>query len=163
ARRIWAVSPVHGDLPRLEALHAHIDENFAEGDRLVYLGGFLGRGADVGGVVDALIAFRRAILARPNMFPIDIVYLRGQQEEMWHRLLQIQFAPNPKEVLPWMLQQGVGATLTAYGADPAEGILHCREGAVAITRWTNGLRAAVQRRPGHDNFMSAIRRAAYTD
>ena len=42
------------------------------------------------------------------MFPIDIVYLRGQQEEMWHRMLQIQFAPNPKEVLPWMLQQGVG-------------------------------------------------------
>lgn len=163
AARIWAVSPVHGDLPRLRALHAYVNEQFAEGDRLVYLGGFLGRGAEVTGVVDELIAFRRQILARPRMFPFDIVYLRGQQEEMWHKLLQLQFAPNPKEVLPWMLQQGVGATIAAYGGDPAEGIIRCREGAMAITRWTNGLRAKVQAKAGHANFLSAIRRAAYTD
>ena len=161
--RVWAVSPVHGDLPRLRALHAYIGEQFSAGDRIVYLGGFLGRGLEVAGVADELIAFRRQILARPNMFPFDIVYLRGQQEEMWHKLLQLQFAPNPKEVLPWMLQQGVGATIAAYGGDPAEGIIRCREGAMAITRWTNGLRAGVQAKPGHANLMSGIRRAAYTD
>ena len=143
ADRVWAVSPVHGDLPRLRTLHAYIDEQFAPGDRLVYLGGFLGRGPEVAGVVDELIAFRRRILARRNMFPFDVVYLRGQQEEMWHKLLQLQFAPNPKEVLPWMLQQGVGATIASYGGDPAEGIIRCREGAMAITRWTNGLRAKI--------------------
>jgi serine/threonine protein phosphatase 1 len=163
ARRIWAVSPVHGDMARLRALHAYIDEQFRDGDRLVYLGGLLGRGQDVAGVLDEAISFRRNILARRCMFPMDIVYLRGQQEEMWNKLLQLQFAPNPKEVLPWMLQQGVGTTISAYGGDPAEGIIRCREGALAITRWTNGLRNAMHTRAGHSQLMSELRRAAYTD
>jgi serine/threonine protein phosphatase 1 len=163
AGRVWAISPVHGDMARLRALHAYIEECFTPAtDRLVYLGGFLGRGPDVAGTVDEMITFRRNILARPYMFPEDIVYLRGQQEEMWSKLLQLQFAPNPREVLPWMLQQGVGPTISAYGGDPAEGIIHCREGAIAITRWTNSLRAAQQARPGHAALMTSIRRAAYT-
>lgn len=163
ARRIWAISPVHGDMPRLRAIQGYVAEQFRDGDRLIYLGGMLGRGSDVDGVVDELVSFRRKILARPNMFTSDIAYLRGQQEVMWQKLLQLQFAPNPKEVLPWMLQQGVGATITAYGGDPAEGIIRCREGALAITRWTNGLRAAMQARPGHFQLMAELRRAAYTD
>lgn len=163
AGRVWAISPVHGDLARLQALHGYIGEAFQPAtDRVVYLGGFLGRGPDVAGTVDEIIAFRRQILGRPCMFPDDFAYLRGQQEEMWAKLLQLQFAPNPREVLPWMLQQGVGPTITAYGGDPSEGIIRCREGAMAITRWTNSLRAAQQARPGHAALMSAIRRAAYT-
>ena len=34
-QRIWAVSPVHGDMARLRALHAFIEPQFAPGDRLV--------------------------------------------------------------------------------------------------------------------------------
>src|ERR1700754_2688082 len=97
SRRVWALSPVHGDMPRLRALHAHIEPLFDSGDRIVYLGGYLGRGPEVAGTIDELIAFRRNILARPRIFAYDIVYLRGQQEEMWQKLLQLQFAPNPKE------------------------------------------------------------------
>jgi hypothetical protein len=160
ARRVWAISPVHGDMTRLRALHAYIEPLFESGDRIVYLGGYLGRGPEVAGTVDELIAFRRHVIARPGLFAYDIVYLRGQQEEMWQKLLQLQFAPNPKEVLPWMLQHGVGATITAYGGDPAQGIIHCREGAMAITRWTNSLRAAMQAKPGHAALMSGTRRAA---
>src|ERR1044072_9885790 len=62
-----------------------------------------------------------------------------------------------------MLQQGVGATIAAYGGDPHQGIIHCRDGAMAITRWTNSLRAAMQAKPGHAALMSVTRRAAYTD
>jgi serine/threonine protein phosphatase 1 len=163
ASRIWAVAPVHGEAERLRAVHDYLAGQFQLGDRLVYLGGFLGRGPAVAGVVDELLRFRREILALPNMFNFDLAYLRGAQEEMWQKLLQLQFAPNPKEVLPWMLQQGVGATITAYGGDPAEGIIRCREGALAITRWTNSLRGAMQARPGHYQLMSIVRRAAYTD
>jgi serine/threonine protein phosphatase 1 len=163
ARRIWAISPVHGDAGRLRALHSYVAERFQDGDRLVYLGGMLGRGSDVAGVTDELVSFRRQILARPRMFTIDIAYLRGQQEVMWQKLLQLQFAPNPKEELPWMLEQGVGATITAYAGDPAEGIVRCREGALAITRWTSGLRAGMQARPGHYQLMAELRRAAFTD
>jgi len=163
SRRIWAISPVHGDMQRLRRIHAYIAERFQEGDRFVYLGGFLGRGADIVGTMDELLTFRRYILAQPRMFTADIAYLRGAQEEMWQKLLQLQFAPNPKEVLPWMLKQGVGATISAYGGDPRDGIVHCRDGALSITRWTNALRSQVQARPGHYPLLTSVRRAAYTD
>ncbi len=162
ATRIWAVAPVHGDALRLRDLHGHIAGRLELGDRLVYLGGFLGRGPDVAGTMDELIEFRRRFLARRWAFPFDIAYLRGQQEEIWTKLLQLQFAPNPREILAWMLEQGAGATIKAYGGDAAGGMVQCRSGALAITRWTNSLRAAMQARPGHFQLLSALRRAAYT-
>ena len=101
------------------------------GDRLVYLGNCLGHGAEVRGAIDELLGFRRQILARPGMFPFDIAYLRGAQEEMWQKLLQLQFAPNPREVLGWMLEHGVGATLSAYGGSIQQGIVAARDGPLA--------------------------------
>jgi len=163
SERVWAVASIHGEAVRLEALHRRLETRFTAGDRLAYLGNYLGRGGAVGAAVDALLDFRRRLLARPSMFAYDIAYLRGSQEEMWQKLLQLQFAPNPREVLGWMLDQGVGATLAAYGGDVRQGQSSAGDGARALTRWTGGLRAAMQARPGHYALMSALRRAAYTD
>ena len=162
ARRIWAVASIHGERDRLAGLHRVLAEAFEEGDRLVYLGNHLG-GADPIGTVEELLAFRRRMIARPRAFASDLVYLRGSLEEMWQKLLQLQFAPNPREVLDWTIRHGLGATLRAYGGSEGAGAAAARDGAVAITRWTQSLRAAMQARPGHANLMSALRRAALTD
>lgn len=162
-RRIWTVAAIHGEAARLEALHQALEQRFQAGDRLVYLGNYLGRGPAVTRTMDGLLAFRRALIARPGVFATDVAYLRGSQEEMWQKLLQLQFAPNPREVLDWMLAQGVGATLSAYGGEASQGASCAREGALALTKWTSGLRAAMQAHPGHYLLMSALRRAAYTD
>lgn len=162
-RRVWAVGAVHGEADRLAALHDAIGARFLPGDRLVYLGNMLGHGPDVRGTVDELLAFRRAILAMRGVIAEDVAYLRGGQEEMWQKLLQLQFAPNPAEVLQWMLGQGMGSTLAAYGGEPDQGIAAARDGAVSLTRWTNALRAAQRAAPGHDALFSALRRAAYTN
>lgn len=161
-RRVWAVAAVHGEAARLRALHDALAERFRVGDRLVYLGGMIGRGPAVGETIDELLYFRRAVLALPGMVANDVVFLRGAQEEMWHKLLQLQFAPDPGAVLRWMLDQGVCATLAAYGGDATRGFQAAREGAVALSRWTNGLRAAMRARPGHDAFAASWRRAALT-
>jgi serine/threonine protein phosphatase 1 len=163
ARRVWAVAAIHGEAARLARLHAALERRFAPGDRLVYLGNFLGRGPQIRETLDLLLDFRRWLLARPLSFAYDIAFLRGGQEEMWQKLLQIQFAPNPREVLGWMLNQGVGATLAAYGGDPRQAENAVREGALAVTRWSSGLRGAMQAQPGHYQLMAALRRAAYTD
>ncbi len=162
-RRIWAVAAIHGEAGRLDALQRALEPRFAAGDRLVYLGNYLGRSGSVVETVDLLLAFRRALIARPGMFAADVVYLRGSQEEMWQKLLQLQFAPNPREVLDWMLAQGVGATLAAYGGDALQGAACAREGALALTKWTSTLRAAMQAHAGHYLLMSALKQAAYTD
>ncbi|CAK0767396.1 Serine/threonine protein phosphatase [Azospirillaceae bacterium] len=161
-KRLWAVAAIHGELERVIALHAQIFQRFQPGDRLIYLGNYLGRGAKIIETINELLTFRRALLARPGMLADDVIYLRGSQEEMWQKLLQIQFAPNPAEVMQWMMRQGVDATLIAYGGHPDHGLAAAREGAMALTRWTNGLRSAIHALSGHDTLMTALRRAAYT-
>lgn len=160
--RVWAVASVHGEVARLKAAHEALTALFRPSDRLVYLGNYLGHGAQIRETLDELLRFRRELIAAPGMFASDVAYLRGSQEEMWQKLLQLQFAPNPREVLAWMLQNGVGTTLAAYGGDARQGMGAAREGALALTRWTNALRSAMQACPGHYALMSALRRAAYT-
>ena len=138
------MAAIHGEAERLARLQAALEQRFMPGDRLVYLGNFLGRGPQIRETLDLLLDFRRRLLARPLSFAYDIAYLRGGQEEMWQKLLQIQFAPNPREVLGWMLNQGVGATLAAYGGDPRQAEIAVRDGALAVTRWSSGLRSAMQ-------------------
>ncbi|MEQ8349030.1 MAG: hypothetical protein RIB84_25910 [Sneathiellaceae bacterium] len=162
-RRIWAVASIHGEAGRLAGLHRALGERVTAGDRLVYLGNFLGHGPDVPGVLDELLSFRREFLCLPGVEPEDIVYLRGQQEEMWRKLLQIQFASAPRDVFAWMLEHGMAATLDGYRIPAATARGAFAEGVVATSRWTRDAREAVRARPGHDLLLNAIRRAAYTE
>jgi len=162
-RRIWAIGSVHGEVERLREIHRIVLSQFEDGDRMVYLGNFMGRGRHVRATVDEILRARRKLLARPGMFVEDIVFLRGSQEEMWQKVMQLQFAPNPREVLPWVINQGVGATIQAYGGNLEEGLRAVRDGAVSITRWTNALRASLRNAPGHGELMSSLRRAALSD
>ena len=161
-RRIWAVAAIHGEAQRLVQLHRRLAPRLAKGDRLVYLGGYLGHGPDVAGTLDELVAFRRLFLSRPFAFVDDIAFLRGSQEEMWQKLLQLQFAPNPRDVLQWMLDHGLAATLQAYGGDVRQGQAAARDSALGITRWTGSLRAAVDTHPGHRQLLTGVKRYALT-
>ena len=156
-KRVWAVAAIHGEAERLATLHRTLEQRVVAGDRLVYLGNYLGHGPDVRATLDALLAFRRELIARPGMFAADVAYLRGSQEEMWQKLLQLQFAPNPREVFAWMIEHGAGATLSAYGGEIQQGFVCTRDGPLAITRWTSKLRTAMQAIPGHYALMSALR------
>ncbi len=161
-KRIWVIGSAHGEVEKLQTLHDEIGNLFQPGDRLVYLGNFIGIGEKVIETVNELLDFRRALLAMPGMLASDIVYLRGGQEEMWSKLLQIQFAPNPVEVMNWMLKQGTEPVLLAYRGNPQQGLSAARDGVMAMTRWTSLLRSEVRTRPGHETLFSALRRAAFT-
>ncbi len=160
--RIWAVAAIHGDAGRLAALHGQLIERLRADDQIVYLGNYLGRGADVRATVDELLRFRRLVMAHTCKDGEAIVFLRGAQEEMWQKLLQLQFATNPAQVLQWMAEQGVDATIRAYGGDIQEGFLAAREGILPLTRWTSSLREAMRQCDGHNSLLSALRHAAFT-
>jgi serine/threonine protein phosphatase 1 len=163
SRRVWAVASIHGEADRLVALHDRLAERLQPGDRVVYLGNVIGQGRQVLEAVDEVLRFRADVIAQPFGFAGDVAILRGAQEEMWQKLLELQFAPNPREVFAFMRGHGVDATIAAYGGDPRQGEAACREGPLAITRWTTGLRQHVNQRPGHTQFMATLRRAAFTD
>jgi serine/threonine protein phosphatase 1 len=163
AGRIWAIGAVHGDVRRLERLHDALADRVRLGDRIVYLGNMIGHGVAIKETVDELLRFRQAYLARPPfVHPDDILYLRGQQEEIWQKLQQLQFAINPLEVLRWAFAHGAEATLRAYGGDAETALACARGGAVALTRWAGSLRDAMRARPGHVSLMNGLHRSAFT-
>ncbi len=161
-RRVWAVASINGQRKALVALHDMLADRFRFGDRLVYLGNYLGDGEDPCGTLDELIAFRRAILALCGMAPGDIVFLRGSQEEMWHRLQQLHLAVDASDVLAWMLDQGISGAIESYGHSPEQGMQAAGRGTQALMAWTSRLRNAVHSRPGHDALMSQLKRACLT-
>jgi len=163
AARVWAVAAVHGEATRLAAIHDALGQRLRPGDRLVYLGNYLGHGPAIRETLDELIRFRREVIALPFMFAGDHVFLRGAQEEMWQKLLQLQFAADPREVLAWLLAHGAGATIAAYGGDVRRGESAARDSALTIMRWTSALREAMRAAPGHEPFFAALRRAVRTD
>lgn len=161
-RRIWAVPAIHGHADRLIALHDQLYEHIHPGDRIVYLGNMIGNGPLPRETLDELLTFRRLVLSIPGMHPDDFAYLRGQQEEMWEKLQQVQFSPSPQETLRWMLDNGMDAMLESYGIKPRSGLYAACEGVMALTRWTAGVRSTIRANPGHDIFQCQLRRAAFT-
>ena len=97
------------------------------------------------------------------MMPQDIVFLRGVQEEMWQKLLQLQLALDPPSVLTWMLRHGVATTIEAYGSSPQDGLAAAKGGTVLLSRWTGKLRETMARHGGHRELISSLKRACVTD
>jgi serine/threonine protein phosphatase 1 len=140
-----------------------VGSRLIDGDRIVYLGNYLGHGAAIIAAIDELLDFRRRVLSRRSAFCCDVVYLRGAQEEMWQKLLQLQFASNPGAVLDWMVRAGVEATVEGYGGDMRQGFAATRDGPRTITRWTLTLREAMNAVPGHTTLFTGLRHAALTE
>ncbi|MGM0422551.1 MAG: hypothetical protein ACQEQL_05575 [Pseudomonadota bacterium] len=162
--RLWVISALHGQTARLNSLHMLIWQNFQPGDKIVYLGNYLGSAGPQGNpdVIDSLILFKQAAMNEFSIDGNDVVFLRGVNEEMWQKLLQLQFANRPYNVLQWLLSQNIEGILNHYGTTGAEGLAACRGGINAITRWTNDLRTKLRARTGHDQFYQSLKRAAHS-
>lgn len=125
------------------------------------MGNYLGFGGAIFATISEMLRFRRTFLSiPPYMDEFDCVYLRGAQEEMWQKLLQLQFSNRAAEDLAWMLDRGVAATLEAYGGVAEEGFSQAAAGVVALTAWTGTLRDAMRFASGHEAVMNALKRAA---
>lgn len=164
AKRIWAVGAIHGELTALKKVHKQLISKFRRGDKLVYLGNYFGDSQKNKETYDEILNTRRAIMSLPEVFmPEDFVYLRGAREEMFFKLLQIHFAPNPVEVMEWLLQHGMGSSIAAYGENDNKARAIVRQGTMALTKWTNNIRRQIQSCPGHIELTNCLKRACLTD
>jgi serine/threonine protein phosphatase 1 len=162
--RIWAVGAIHGEIYKLEMLHDAIATRLKPGDCMVYLGNYMGYGYDVTEVLTEILRFRCWFMARPPfVHEDDFVMLRGAQEEMFQKLLQIQFAAHPQDLLDWMLHRGLEATLLAYGTDAAEGYKAAKEGTLGLTYWTTDIRRRLKAHAGQETLVTKLKRAAFTE
>lgn len=164
AKRIWAVGSIHGELEKLIQIHKILVSKFRRGDKLVYLGNYFGDSENNKATIDEILITRRRIMSLPELFmPEDFVYLRGAREEMFFKLLQLHFAPNPAPVMDWLLDHGMGSSIAAYGETEKTALAIVRQGTMALTKWTNGIRREIQRCPGHIELTNCLKRACLTE
>lgn len=161
-RNSWVIGSIHSDIDKLISLHDNLLERFSPGDRLVYTGNYTGYGFAPKETLEEILTFRRLLLSVPGVITSDITYLRGQQEEILSKLLEIPFAKNPENIYRWMLQNGLSETLEGLGLDRNEGLMASKEGVMGLCRWTGRLRETLRSVDGYDIFMNQLRRAAYT-
>ena len=158
-KRVWAIPAIHSEVERLIDLHDRLLELYTLGDRIIYLGNYTGYGDYATETIDELLTFRRLILSIHGVFADDLLYLRGGQEEMLSKLLQLNFAPNPEHVLLWMLSRGLSPTLNSYGIDIHDGILATKEGALGLNRWIGRVRHLIRQHAGHEDLHSHLKHA----
>ncbi|MBS56618.1 MAG: hypothetical protein CMP16_01955 [Rickettsiales bacterium] len=162
AKRIWAIGSVHSNYKSLESIKQHIISNFKKNDKLVFLGNIIGLGNNARDTLNSVLNLRLTLMGKFNLFPDDIVFLRGAQEEMFLKLMQLQIAPNPNDILSWMFDHGVNRTIESYGLSSEEIKTIANQGTISISKWTSKLNLEVSSIPGHKDYFSNLKHAAFT-
>ena len=160
--RIWAVGSIHSNLNSFESIKELIIENFNKNDKLVFLGNIIGFGEYSKETLSSVLGLRFTLMSKFKLKPNEIVFLRGAQEEMFNKILQLQIAPNPIEIINWMFEHGVDKTLNSYGFSTEEVTRMASSGTVNISKWTKKLNEIILNNPGHKEYFLNLKHAAYT-
>ena len=162
ASRIWAVGSIHSNLESFESIKKFILTNFKKNDKLIFLGNVIGLGNSSKETLSSVINLRFNLMSKFKLKPKEITFLRGAQEEMFNKLLQLQIAPNPIEIINWLFEHGVDSTLNSYGFSKNDVLNIASSGTVFISRWTAKLNQRILECPGHKEYFSNLKHAAYT-
>ena len=163
ANKIWAIGSLHSSLDSFYSIKKYILSNFESGDKLIFLGNVIGFGNKSKEIITEVLKLRFKLMAKYNLKNKDIVFLRGAQEEMFSKLLQLHIAPNPSEILDWIFSHGVDQTIISYGFNSDEFRKIALQGTIQINKLTTKLNFEISSNPGHKEFFSNLRHAAYTD
>ena len=162
SKNIWAIGSLHSRLDAFNNLKKYILDKFKENDHLVFLGNIIGLGNYSKETLSSVIDLRNRLMAKFQLHPQKIIFLRGAQEEMLLKLLQLQTAPNPNDIISWMFDHGVGATIESYGLEKKEILQVSSQGTLAISKWTKKLNNALMLKEGHKEYFDQLKHAAYT-
>jgi len=163
SNRIWAIGSIHSNIDSFNLIKDHIFSNFKQNDKLIFLGNIIGLGNKAADTISNVLNLRFNLMAKYSLEPDDIVFLRGAQEEMFHKLLQLQTAPNPLEIINWMYSRGVDKTLESYNFNPKEIKKIASQGTIQISKWTSKLNFIKTSISGHKEYFSNLKHAAFTE
>ncbi len=161
--KIWAIGSIHSNLKSFTSIKEFLLKNFEENDKLIFLGNVIGLGNNSKETLSSVIDLRFSLMSKFTLKPDSIVFLRGAQEEMFSKLLQLQLAPNPNEVIEWMFDHGVNETIKSYGFLEKEVKNIASSGTINITKWTTTLNKVLNKNPGHTQYFLNLKHAAYSN
>jgi hypothetical protein len=164
--RIWAIGATHGRYGALCALHEALSTRLRPGDRIVYLGNYLGAHSQWTGeglsVIGELIAFRNALIAIPGFMAEDLVFLRGRLEDLALELWRLPFHTSPSRWAATALEKGLEGYLSAYGMAVPDLISTSRDGVLAANAFAQVWRKRMIAQKGHEEFFAHLMLAAET-
>ena len=134
ANKIWAIGSLHSSVESFQSVKKYILENFNKGDKLIFLGNLIGFRNTSKEIITDVLELRFYLMAKHNLKNEDIIFLRGAQEEMFSKLLQLQTAPNPIEIIEWIFSHGVDQTLIYYDFEPDEFRNNASQGTIQINK-----------------------------
>ncbi len=160
--KIWAVGSIHSNLKAFNVIKKYILKNFQTNDKLIFLGNIIGFGNNTKETLNSVIDLRFKLMSKFKLKPQSIVFLRGAQEEMFSKLLQLQLAPNPSEILEWMFDHGVTKTIKSYGFSEKDLKNIASTGTINISKWTANFNKTLRKNPGHTDYFLNLKHAAYS-
>ncbi len=162
SNKLWAIGSIHSNLKSFTSIKDFILKNFEQNDKLIFLGNIIGLGNDSKETLNSVIELRFRLMSKFKIKPDSIVFLRGAQEEMFSKLLQLQLAPNPSEIVEWMFDHGVNETIKSYGFSENEIRNIASSGTINISKWTANLNKILHKNPGHTQYFLNLKHAAYS-
>ena len=160
--KIWAIGSIHSNLKSFTSIKEFLLKNFEANDKLIFLGNVIGLGNYSKETLSSVIDLRFNLMSKFKLNPESIVFLRGAQEEMFSKLLQLQLAPNPNEIIEWMFDHGVNETIKSYGFSENEVKNIASSGTISISKWTSNLNKALHNNLGHTQYFLNLKHAAYS-
>jgi len=160
--KIWAIGSIHSNLNSFNSIKKFILKNFNHNDKLIFLGNIIGLGDNSKETLSSVIDLRFNLMSKFKLKPESIIFLRGAQEEMFSKLLQLQLAPNPTEIVEWVFDHGVNKTINSYGFNEDELKNIASSGTLKISKWTSFLNRALQMNSGHTEYFLNLKHAAYS-
>ena len=163
SNKLWAIGSIHSNLKSFDSIKKFILSNFESSDKLIFLGNVIGLGDDSKETLNSVINLRFELMSKFKLKPDSIVFLRGAQEEMFSKLLQLQLAPNPTEIIEWMFDHGVNKTIKSYGFSEDELKNIASSGTLNISKWTANLNKVFLNNPGHKEYLLNLKHAAFSN
>ena len=160
--KIWAIGSIHSNLNSFNSIKKFILKNFNYNDKLIFLGNIIGLGDNSKETLTSVIDLRFSLMSKFKLKPESIIFLRGAQEEMFSKLLQLQLAPNPIEIVEWVFDHGGNKTINSYGFNEDEVKNIASSGTLKISKWTSLLSRALQMNSGHTEYFLNLKHAAYS-
>ena len=160
--RIWAIGSIHSNIKSFNSIKQFISKNFRDNDKIVFLGNVIGLGAHSKDTITSVVNLRFRLMSKFHLKPDSVVFLRGAQEEMFNKLLQLHTAPNPLEIINWMFEHGVDKTLYSYGYSNDQVKSVSTTGTVSISKWTSKLNNSLLDNLGHKEYFLNLKHAAYS-
>ena len=161
--KIWAIGSLHSSIESFKSIKSYILSNFSKDDKIIFLGNIIGFRNKSKEIISEILKLRFNLMSKFNLSHEDVVFLRGAQEEMFSKLLQLQIAPNPAEIVEWIFSHGVDQTVISYNFEPDQFRNIATQGTIQINKLTSKLNHQISITPGHKEFFSNLKHAAYSE